>query len=292
MPISEPAAAPPPRPRSPTQIAAARQNGARSRGPVSPEGKARAARNALKHGLTAIKHLVLDDEDEAELEALTARLMDEIGPTSEVEARLVQRLAAAFWKGERAERMEAALFAAAPRKRPPEVGGRWVDADPLATFDIQRFNAIRLYQAQQARELSRCLRELRQLRRDPLTAEAGEDQPSGTEMRNEPKPPAEPELQNEPGDPAAASVVQAPAPVSPPPAETEKEPKTLARADLPLLRPRYPVPLPDSLEQAIRPRIESDPRDAPPDADRLLTFDGHPRLGRLPPGFAFRAARG
>ncbi len=119
MPIAEPAAAPPPRPRSPAQIEAARQNGARSRGPVSPEGKARAARNALKHGLAAIKHLVLDDEDQAELDALTESLMAEIGPTSEVEARLVQRLAAAFWKGERAERLEAALFAAAPTMRPP-----------------------------------------------------------------------------------------------------------------------------------------------------------------------------
>jgi hypothetical protein len=113
-----------PRPRSPAQIAAARRNGARSRGPTTPEGKVRAARNALKHGLTAIKHLVLGDEDESALEALTRSLLDEIGPTSAVEARLVQRLAAAFWKGERAERLEVALLDAAPRMRPPEVGGR------------------------------------------------------------------------------------------------------------------------------------------------------------------------
>jgi hypothetical protein len=239
MPISEPAAAPPPRPRSPTQIAAARQNGARSRGPVSPEGKARAARNALRHGLTAMKHLVLDDEDEAELEALTQRLMDEIGPTGEVEARLVQRLAAAFWKGERAERLEAALFAAAPTMQPPLRGGAWVEADPLATFDLARFNAIRTYQAQQGRELSRCLRELRLLRREPLAAAADEDEhaPAG----------AEPETKNEPDAPAAA-----PPPASPPPpAETENEPEPLAGTGLPLLRPRYPVPLPGPLDEPI-----------------------------------------
>jgi hypothetical protein len=247
MPFSPTQAAPSPCPRSSAQIEAARQNGARSRGPVSPEGKARAARNALKHGLAAIKHLVLDDEDQAELDALTESLMAEIGPTSEVEARLVQRLAAAFWKGERAERLEAALFAAAPTLQPPLRGGAWVEADPLATFDLARFNAIRAYQAQQGRELSRCLRELRLLRREPLTAEADEPEhaPATAEL----------ETRNEPGEPATAPplAAQAPAPASPPPpAEVENEPKTLARADLPLLRPRHPVPLPGLLDAAVR----------------------------------------
>ena len=49
-----------PRPRSPAQIEAARKNGARSRGPVTAAGKARASRNALKHGLAAMHHLVLE----------------------------------------------------------------------------------------------------------------------------------------------------------------------------------------------------------------------------------------
>ena len=37
----------------------------------------------------------------------------------EIEARLARRLAVAFWKGERAERIEMALFDAAPKLRPP-----------------------------------------------------------------------------------------------------------------------------------------------------------------------------
>jgi hypothetical protein len=49
---------PEPRPRTPAQIEASRRNGARSKGPVTAEGKARASRNALKHGLTATHHLV------------------------------------------------------------------------------------------------------------------------------------------------------------------------------------------------------------------------------------------
>ena len=120
-----------PRPRSPAQIEASRRNGARSRGPVTEEGKARASRNALKHGLTAMHHLVLEDEAPAELEEMTARLMAEVGPMSEIEARLARRLAIAFWKGERAERIEVALFDAAPKLRPPQAGYQWEQADPL-----------------------------------------------------------------------------------------------------------------------------------------------------------------
>jgi hypothetical protein len=203
-----------------------------------------------------MKHLVLDDEDEAELEALTRSLLDEIGPTSAVEARLVQRLAAAFWKGERAERLEVALFDAAPRKRPPEVGGRWVEADPLATFDLARFNAIRAYQAQLGREVSRCLRELRLLRREPLTAEEDEHEgaPACTEPepRNEPGKPVAAEMRNEPEAPAAIPPLAAAAPALPPPVEVENEPGTLAGTGLLLLRPRHPVPWPGPLQPATR----------------------------------------
>ena len=123
----------------------------------------------------------------SELEELTARLMAEVEPMSEIEARLARRLAIAFWKGERAERIEVALFDAAP-KPPPQAGFQWEEADPLTTFDLKRFNAVRGYQAQQGREISRCLKELRQLRKDAL-AECTDE--------------TEATLENEPGSPAA-----------------------------------------------------------------------------------------
>src|SRR3954468_14278758 len=159
-----------PRPRSLAQIEASRRNGARSKGPVSQEGKERASRNALKHGLTATHHLVLEDEVLDALEALIATVAEETGATSEIESRLTRRLALALWKGERAERIEVALFDAAPKLRPPQTGFQWEEADPLTTFDLRRFNAMRGYQAQQGREISRCLKDLRLLRKDALAA--------------------------------------------------------------------------------------------------------------------------
>jgi hypothetical protein len=177
-----------PRPRSPAQIEASRHNGARSNGPATPEGKERASRNALKHGLTTTHHLVLEDEVPDALDALIATVTDETGAASEIEARLARRLAIALWKGERAEKIETALFDAAPELRAPQTGFQLEEADPLTTFDLRRFNAVRGYQAQQGREISRCLKELRLLRKD---GPANTDEPAMA-AENEPKSPPAP----------------------------------------------------------------------------------------------------
>ena len=180
--------------RSPAQIEASRRNGARSKGPVTEEGKARASRNALKHGLTAMEHLVLEDEVPDDLEELIETVAEEVAATTEIE----HRLAIAFWKSERADKIETALFDAAPRIRPPHGGYKWEEADPLTTFDVRRFNAIRGYHAQQGREISRCLKELRLLRKEALTRTDEPDKPT----EKEPKAPSVP-ANDDAGAPAA-----------------------------------------------------------------------------------------
>jgi hypothetical protein len=110
----------------------------RSRGPVTEEGKARASRNAIRHGLTATHHLVLEDEVPGDFVQRIETITAETGATSEIEARLARRLAIAFWKGERAERIETALFDAAPTRRPPQRGFEREEADPLTSLDICR----------------------------------------------------------------------------------------------------------------------------------------------------------
>lgn len=146
---------------SPTDLAArraerARRNGRRSRGPVSERGKARSSRNALRHGLTAKVHLVLDRDDEADFMALATGLDDELAPRSTLEAFLVARLTAAMWHTGRAERMEARAFAAA--------------ADP----DPDRLRLALRYRGSVQRELFRCLRALQELRCRPLALGNGE----------------------------------------------------------------------------------------------------------------------
>jgi hypothetical protein len=268
------AANPSPRPRTPAQIEATRRNGARSRGPVTAEGKRRSSANALKHGLTALHHLVLAGEDPDGLEGLTARLLGEIGAEGELEARLVRRLAVAFWKGERAERMEVALLDGAPDVKPPARGGTWEEADAAETFEVRRFNAIRGHQAAQGREISRCLRELRLLRREPLLA-----------MEDEP----EVAMQNEPGSPAPEPVLPANddgprhgmAPISGAEEGMRSEPEP---------SPATPVK-PESLEalrRAIRAEVTAQTEAEEPDPERAMALIRHlsletQRLGRPSP---------
>ena len=89
---------------------ASRQNGARSRGPKTAAGKARAARNALRHGLSARRHLLLDDEDAAAFAAFEAAARTELAPAGEFQADLVARIVTAAWRARRADRLEAALL--------------------------------------------------------------------------------------------------------------------------------------------------------------------------------------
>jgi hypothetical protein len=81
------------------------------RGPVSAAGKARSARSALKHGLTAREVTLLADEDAAAFGALDAAFRAELQPESELQNELVARVVLAAWRGRRADRIESDLFA-------------------------------------------------------------------------------------------------------------------------------------------------------------------------------------
>ena len=97
-------------PVSNARAEASRRNGANSRGPKTPEGKARSAQNALKHGMRAQKYLVLPEEDAAEFADLEAALVEELAPVGALQTVLARRVAVAAWRLARADRIEAELF--------------------------------------------------------------------------------------------------------------------------------------------------------------------------------------
>jgi len=91
------------------QIEANRANAQKSTGPRSPEGKAKVAQNALKHGLLA-KQAVVVGEDTDDFDLLRDQLYAEWAPVGPTEARLVERLAGLFWRLQRAERFGTESF--------------------------------------------------------------------------------------------------------------------------------------------------------------------------------------
>jgi hypothetical protein len=94
-------------PVSNARAPASRKNGAKSRGPRTAEGKARAAQNALKHGMRAQQYVVLADEDAVEFAALQTALFEELAPEGALQLVLARRVAIAAWRLARADRLAA-----------------------------------------------------------------------------------------------------------------------------------------------------------------------------------------
>ncbi|MGH6899167.1 MAG: hypothetical protein ACREH3_19315 [Geminicoccales bacterium] len=90
--------------------AVVRPGAAGRRGPKTAAGKARSARNALKHGLRARLMVLLDDEDPADFAAFETAVRAELAPAGAFQADLVARIVSAAWRARRADRMEAALL--------------------------------------------------------------------------------------------------------------------------------------------------------------------------------------
>jgi len=146
---------------NPARAEASRKNGAKSRGPRTPEGKQRSSRNALKHGLCAEKHVVVAGESAEAFTAFEAALLDDLAPQGALQTLLAGRIARAAWRLERAERIEAELFAR-------EMDGPFGDGDlGLALIrdgnGARAFDTLVRYRGAAQAELFRTLRTLKAL---------------------------------------------------------------------------------------------------------------------------------
>lgn len=96
------------------QILANQRNAQKSTGPRTAEGKGASCRNALTHGLSARKAIVLEDESETEFLALKHALQAHFAPANPVARMLVETLAAHFWRLQRIPKFEVLLLEAGP----------------------------------------------------------------------------------------------------------------------------------------------------------------------------------
>ncbi len=87
----------------------ARINGAKSRGPITEEGKKRSSLNAVRHGALA-KTMCLTCEDNELYKQLLSDFIERLQPSDNVELRIVEQLANTAHRLERLQSAETALF--------------------------------------------------------------------------------------------------------------------------------------------------------------------------------------
>lgn len=139
--------------------AAARANGSRSRGPVTPEGKARSAQNALKHGLRAAS---FGDSDPAAFDELLDAFVQGLRPANQMEMELVAALAATRFRLRRVPEIEATLLK------------KGFEGAPASLSLLVR------YESSLSRDFDRTLKQLQAIQKARIT-----DQPE--DLPNEPK---------------------------------------------------------------------------------------------------------
>ena len=91
------------------QVAANRKNAKKSTGPKTPQGKAKVAQNATKHGLTATTD-VIQGESQEEFDAFKEALLDELAPKTMIQEILADRVVSLGWRMRRARHMHNQLI--------------------------------------------------------------------------------------------------------------------------------------------------------------------------------------
>ena len=181
--------------RTAAQAEAARRNGRHSRGPATPEGKARASCNAPAWPRRRPPPPPRR-RGPRHLRAAPHRPGPGPAPATELAAQLVRRLAATLWKQERADRLETEILADQPKHDLAYAADHHtLVVNPAATIQLARFNALRAYQAQLGRRHPPPAR--------AAAAQAGGDRGERTRAHG-PEPAGEPVPPNEPEPPADA----------------------------------------------------------------------------------------
>ena len=211
---------------SPRRIAASRANGAKSRGPVTPEGKARSATNATRHGLASSVHRLADSlcltiEARAELLDLHQAHVDEFAPTSRAEELIVEEMTAARWRMQRAWVMETYLLENQMDRMTTDLARDYDSMiEPVRlTLAFRELSdkspsqsVLHRYENRLSRQLDRCLKRLTALRAGrPPVPEAPSSPPILPELVNVPN---EPNPKNEHSPVAAAEAPVQPAPAA------------------------------------------------------------------------------
>ena len=219
-----------------TREEASRLNGAKSKGPVTAEGKKRSSRNALKHGL-ASSFILLPQECPDRFRAFCDTYVDVLQPQNEVQRDLTFEAAANMWRIIRTSSAEAALIEIEIERQRADVDAKF--AEPTDHIRIalaieslanngRALALIQRYESRLSRAKQRALEQLRKLQGEPHPDDSPDNDPPVQNLPNEPTAAPESNTGNLPNEPAAAPDL-VPVPAAAPEAESsscEKPPQT------------------------------------------------------------------
>ena len=137
---------------SPAQAEASRANGARSHGPATEAGKARAAQNRTRHGLRGGDFCLLPGEDGEELALLERAVAADWDPCDAFERHWAAELVAALWRQQRLRRLELKALATADAE------------EVISEASLQRLQTLGRYGSRIDGDIGRALRALRSLK--------------------------------------------------------------------------------------------------------------------------------
>src|SRR5260370_41082828 len=92
-----------------TKSESSRRNGAKSRGPKTPEGRAKSALNSVTFGMSA-KTLILQNENPNRFLRMLNSYVEYLKPSNQVEIDLVSDMVVARWRLRRIWRYETAML--------------------------------------------------------------------------------------------------------------------------------------------------------------------------------------
>jgi hypothetical protein len=223
---------------SPEQLAANRANASQSTGPRTPEGKARSAQNARKHGFTASSFAVVRLEDLNEVAHLKEDLVNLYHPVNSQELFALERVALAQQAILRAARLESGFLSNCLSDSLGANGKPRFPINPQLTADIEispaqnlnyllgdgfyrlishnnSFALLLRYQAQAERQYRRAIQEFDRLKalreelpNEPILAEPETNESTSPSCETNPIPPGD-------SAPAPAPCPPAPAPCPP-----------------------------------------------------------------------------
>lgn len=186
---------------TPAQQQASRQNGSKSHGPVTGEGKVRSARNASFEVMEKKYGLCASGKDQ-EMQLILSGLLEDLQPDGLMQTLLVERIAFFTWKIRRLERIEMQVLTGdmeaqplinptkaylldqiAARRRahsgepPVEPAKPSPDETYLRVFrsEDRLLDRLQSYELKLSKAINACLRELRRLKKSLATDETPMD---------------------------------------------------------------------------------------------------------------------